>query len=75
MAAITLQNVVTGDNLTAVSDLVTTVVGGIINFFYSFISVIVSVITKAEVLSALAVIFIMFWAYRTFRAKVGSGIL
>lgn len=75
MAAISLQNVVTGDNLSAVTDLVTTVVGGIINFFYSFISVIVWVITKAEVLSALAVIFIMFWAYRTFRNKVGSGIL
>lgn len=70
-----LENVVTGQNLTAVTTLVEKVIGGIINFFYSFISVLVSVITKPEVLSALAVIFIMFWAYRKFIAKVGNGVL
>lgn len=70
-----LENVVTGQNLTAVTALVEKVIGGIINFFYSFISVLVSVITKAEVLSALAVIFIMFWAYRKFISKVGNGVL
>lgn len=70
-----LENVVTGQNLTAVTTLVEKVIGGIINFFYSFISVLVSVITKAEVLSALAVIFIMFWAYRKFISKVGNGVL
>ena len=70
-----LTNVVTGDQLTAVNTLVETVIGWIINFFYSFISVIVGVITKPAVLSSLAVIFIMFWAYRIFKAKVGSGVL
>lgn len=70
-----LENVVTGGNLTAVNGLLETVIGWIINFFYSFISVLVWVITKPEVLSGLAVIFIMFWAYRIFRNKVWQGIL
>jgi len=70
-----LTNVVTGDNLTAVTTLVETVIWWIINFFYSFVSVLVSVITKPAVLSSLAVIFIMFWAYRKFIAKVGWGVL
>lgn len=70
-----LENVVTGQNLTAVTTLVEKVIGGIINFFYSFISVLVSVITKPEVLGLLAVIFIMFWAYRKFTSKVWNGVL
>lgn len=70
-----LENVVTGQNLTAVTTLVEKVIGGIINFFYSFISVLVSVITKPEVLGSLAVIFIMFWAYRKFTSKVWNGVL
>lgn len=70
-----LTNVVTGANLTAVTGLVEKVIGWIINFFYSFISVLVDVITKPVVLSSLAVLFIMFWAYRKFIAKVGNGVL
>lgn len=70
-----LTNVVTGNHLTAVTALVEKVIAWIINFFYSFISVVVGVVTKAEVLWALAVIFIMFWAYRKFTGKVGSGVL
>lgn len=73
--AIQLTNVVTGDNLTAVTNLAETVIGGIINFFYSFISVMVSVITKAEVLAALTVIFIMFFLYKKFKWKVWQGLL
>lgn len=70
-----LENVVTGDNLAKVTELVEKVIGGIINFFYSFIDVLISVLTKPSVLSSLAVIFIMFWAYRIFRNKVWQGIV
>lgn len=73
--AISLSNVVTGDNLTAVTGLAETVIGWIINFFYSFISVMVTVITKPEVLAALTVIFIMFFLYRKFKWKVWQGLL
>lgn len=70
-----LQNVVTGDNLTKVEGLFTKVIEGIINFYFSYISVLVNVIIKPEILGALAVIFLMFVAYRKFKSKVGNGVL
>lgn len=70
-----LQNVVTGQHLTAVQTLVEKVIQWIINFSYSFIDILVWIVTKPAVLSMLAVLFIMYWAYRKFIGKVGRGVL
>ena len=63
------SSVVTAEQTTAVNDILTKVFQGVLDFLYTVITILVNFFTQPAVLGALAVIAIIFMAYRKLRAK------
>jgi len=63
------SSVVTPDQLTTVTGILTSVFQGVIDFLYSIITVLVDFFTQPNVLGALVVIAIIYGAYRMLRKK------
>ena len=62
-------SVVTAEQTTAVIDILTKVFQGVLNFLYTMITILVNFFTQPSVLGALAVVAIIYAAYRKLRAK------
>jgi len=62
-------SVVTADQLTSANAILSQVFQGVIDFLYTIITIFVNFFTQPAVLGALAVIAIVFGAYRMLRRK------
>lgn len=62
-------SVVTAEQTTAVYDILTKVFQGVLDFLYTMITILVNFFTQPAVLGALAVVAIIYAAYRKLRAK------
>ncbi len=62
-------SVVTAEQTTAVNDILTKVFQWVLDFLYTIITILVNFFTQPAVLGALAVVAIIFAAYRKLRSK------